>query len=89
MEITPFAATRIAFAATSKVSQKDKDKYHTLPDAGSKMTQTNLYTKQKQTHRRGEQTAVTKGRVGRRDGLEFGMNRCKLVYTGCINKVLL
>ena len=46
-EITPFAATRIDFAATSKVSQKDKDKYHTLPDAGSKTTQTNLYTKQK------------------------------------------
>ena len=61
-EITPFAATWIDFAVTSQVSQKDKDKYHILPDVGSKMTQMNLYTKQKQTHRHGEQTAVTKGR---------------------------
>ena len=55
------------------------------------MRQMNLYTKQKQAHRHGGQTAVTKGeKEGRRDGLEFGMNRCKPVYIGCINnKVLL
>ena len=29
-KITPFAATWIDFAATSRVSQKDKDKYHML-----------------------------------------------------------
>ena len=47
----------------------------------------NLSVKEKQTHRHREQTCSCQGR-----GIdwEFGINRCKLVYIGCINnKVLL
>ena len=47
--------------------------------------------KQKQTHRHREQTAVAKGE-GSGGGMdwEFGISRCKLLYTGWINnKVLL
>ena len=51
----------------------------------------NLSMKQKQTHRHREQTANASGEGGRGvEDLEFGINRCKLVYTGWINnKVLL
>ena len=43
------------------------------------MAQMNLSTKQKQTHRHGEQTA--KGEKGK-SGMawEFGVNRCKLLH---------
>ena len=43
------------------------------------MAQKNLSTKQKQTHRYGEQTGGCQGR-GERSGMdwEFGVNRCKL-----------
>ena len=51
------------------------------------MTQMNLSTKQKQTHRYREQTCAWEG--GGMDW-EFGISRCKLLYTGWIhNKVLL
>ena len=54
------------------------------------MTQMNIFTKQKQTHRHREQTC---GCQGGRDGggkdWEFGVSRCKLVYIGWINKDLL
>ena len=42
----------------------------------------NLSVKEKQTHRHREQTCSCRG-----SGMdwEFGINRCKLVYIGCIN----
>ena len=52
----------------------------------------NLSTKQKQTHRHRGQTCgcQREGRVGGGMNWEFGVSRCKLVYTGWINnKVLL
>ena len=53
-------------------------------------SQMNISTKQKQTHRHGEQTCgcqVGGGRGGR--NWEFGVSSCKLLYMGWINKVLL
>ena len=51
------------------------------------MTQMNLSTKQKQTHRHREQTCSCQ--EGGKDW-EFGISRCKLLYTEWINnKVLL
>ena len=48
----------------------------------------NLFTKQKQTHRHREQTCGCQ--VGRGMDWEFGVSRCKLLYTEWINnKVLL
>ena len=55
------------------------------------MTQTNLSTKQKWTHRHREQTCGCQG-GGRWGGMdfEFGLSSCKLLYTKQINnKVLL
>ena len=50
------------------------------------MTQMNLSTKQKQTHRHREQTCGCQGGRGLgRDGLEFGISRGKLVYRRWIN----
>ena len=52
----------------------------------------NLSMKQKQTHRHREQACGYQGRQGRGGGMdeEFGISRCKLLYTGWINnKVLL
>ena len=43
----------------------------------------NLPTKQKQTHRHRKQTSGCQG--GGRDGWEFGVSRCKLVYIEQIN----
>ena len=41
----------------------------------------NLFRKQKQTHRHGKQTMVTKGkREGGGKNLEFGINRHTLLY---------
>ena len=56
------------------------------------MTQTNLSTKQKQTHRHRENTCGCQAgdRGGGRMDWEFGVSSCKLVYMGRINnKVLL
>ena len=54
------------------------------------MTQMNLSTKQKQTHRYREQTCGHQGAGGRGTDWEFGISRCKLLYIGWINnKVLL
>ena len=48
------------------------------------MTQMKLAMKQKQTHRDREQSCVAKGeRDG--EGMEFGISRCKLLYTGWVN----
>ena len=52
------------------------------------MTQKNLFTKQKQTHRHREQICGTKGKGdgdGREIDWEFGISRCKLLYTEWIN----
>ena len=56
------------------------------------MTQMNLSMKQKQTHRRREQTCGCQegGGCGGRMEWDFGINRCKLLYIEWINnKVLL
>ena len=53
------------------------------------MTQVNLSTKERQTHRRREQTCGCQAGVGGKDW-EFGISRCTLLYIGWINnKVLL
>ena len=51
----------------------------------------NLSTKQKQTHRHREQTCgCPGGGAGGGKDWEFGISRCKLLYTGWLNnKVLL
>ena len=51
------------------------------------MTQMNLSTKQKQTHRHKEQTVVAK-RVGEL-GKEFGISECKPLYIKWINNEFL
>ena len=50
------------------------------------MTQMNLSTKQKQTHRHREQTCSCQG--GGEDW-EFGISRCKVLYTGWMKKKVL
>ena len=50
------------------------------------MTQMNVKMKQTQNHGHREQTCAAKGD---RMGCELGVSRCKLVYIGWINKVLL
>ena len=55
------------------------------------MTQMNLSTKQKETHRHREQP-YCQGGGGRGEGMDWdlGISRCKVVYIGWINsKVLL
>ena len=49
----------------------------------------NTSTKQKQTHRYREQTCCQGDGAGGGKDWEFGISRCKLVYTGWINKILL
>ena len=48
------------------------------------MTQMNLSTKQKQTHRHREQTCGCQAELGGKDW-EFGVSRCKLLYIEWIN----
>ena len=89
-EIIPFAATwmELEIIMLSEVSQTEEDKYHmiSLTCGISNMTQMNLSTKQKQTHRHTEQTVVAKGETALR-GMKgkFGTGRCKLLYTERIN----
>ena len=50
------------------------------------MAQVNLSTKQKQTHKHGEQTCDCQGGVGREwDGWGVWVSRYKLLYLECIN----
>ena len=82
----------MAFAATwmqpkililREINQKEKDKYHvmSLTCGNYKMTQMNLSTKLKQTHRHREQTCGCQGGEGREwDGWEFGVGRCKPLH---------
>ena len=71
----PFAATwmQLKIIILNEVSQKEKDECHMLSliCGISNMAQTNPSTKQKQTHRRGEQTWGCQGVGGwqGRDGL--------------------
>ena len=54
------------------------------------MTQMNLFTKQKQTHRHKRTDLWLLGGGEGRDGWEFGISRGKLLYIGWLNdKVLL
>ena len=68
----------------TKWSKSDKDKYCmiSLISAIQKVMLTNLCAKQKQTHRHRDQTCRCPGRGGGwgREGWEFGISRCKLVY---------
>ena len=68
-EITLFAATWIDLAATSKVIQKDK--YHTLSDVESKMTQTNepLQKTERDSQTRRTDCGYQREKGWRRDGL--------------------
>ena len=75
-EIMSFAATwmDLEIIILSKVRQKEKDKYHmiSLTCGIESMTQMNLFTKQKQTHKCREQTFGCQGGWGGRDGLGVG-----------------
>ena len=54
------------------------------------MAEMNFSVKEKQTHRHVPQTCGCQGGGGwRRDGLEFGASRCKLVYIEWINSKVL
>ena len=68
----------------TKWSKSDKDKYCmiSLISGIQKVMLTNLCAKQKQTHRHRDQTCRCPGRGGGwgREGWEFGISRCKLVY---------
>ena len=71
-EIMPLAATwmDLEMIILSEVNQKEKDKYHmiSLIYGIENMTQMNLSTKQKQTHRLREQTCGCQGVGGMRKG---------------------
>ena len=64
-KIMPFAATWVQpeIIIPSEVSHKEKDKYHMISCIYGieNMAQMNLPTKQKQTHRHGEQTCGCQG----------------------------
>ena len=53
------------------------------------MTQMNLSTKQKQTHRQRKQTCACKGEAGGGSDGESRISRCKLLYTGQMNNKIL
>ena len=65
----------------SKVSQREKDKYHmtSLMYGISNMTQMKLSMKQKQTHRHREHWWLPRGKCNR-EGMDWesGISRCKL-----------
>ena len=71
-EMMPFLATWMDLEITilSEVSQKEKDKYHMISIIRGiqNMTQINLSTKQKQTHRRREQICGCQGGGGEGEG---------------------
>ena len=73
-----------------EVSQKEKDKYHTIPlTCGIKNTeQMNLSMKQNHWHRE-QAVAAKRDGVGWGMDWEFGIGRCKLLYRRINNKVLL
>ena len=87
----PFAATWTdpEIIIPNEASQTEKDKYHmiSLICGAPNMTQMILYTKQKQTHRLGEQAKVGRPRGGKDP--ELGINRRKLFYIKQINNQVL
>ena len=76
-EIMLFAATRMDLEINNQV-KSEKDRHMVSPTHGSKMIQTNLSTKQKQTHRHRKQTYGYQ----RRGGIcqEPGLNVYTLLY---------
>ena len=76
----------------SKVSQKDKDKSHMTSFMCGiyNMTEMTLSMKQKQSHRHREQTfGCQGGEQWGRNGMGYGITRCKLVHLGWINNKFL
>ena len=53
------------------------------------MAQTSLFTKEKQTHRHGEQTCSCHGEGGGGMDWEFGVGKCTLLYLEWINSKVL
>ena len=91
-----FAATwrELEILIQSKVSQKEKDKYHmiSLICGLQTMAQMNRSMEQKRTHRHGEEKRLVAAKGWSRSGMDcvFGVSRCKLLHFGWINnKVLL
>ena len=94
-EIMPFATTQKDLE-TIILSEASQRKTHTIGyhlSLESKMSQMNTSMKQKQeqTHGYRERTCgCQEGRGWGRDGVEFGVSGCKLLYVGWMhNKVLL
>ena len=89
----PFAATwmDLEIVILSEVSYTEKDKYHDIAymwNLEKMMIQTNLYTKQKQTHRHRKQTYSYQRGKGGWGGInqEFGINIYTLLYMKQITK---
>ena len=80
-EIAPFAATLIdlEIIILSKVSQKEKDKYH-ITYMRNLVQQIWTYTKQKQTHRYREQTCVCQGGGERGEGRNGSLGIAEATY---------
>ena len=78
-KIMPFAATwmGLEIIMLSEVSQAEKDKYHItityMWNLKKKMTQTNLFIKQKQTYRLRERNYGYQRGKGRREGYTGGL----------------
>ena len=91
-EIMPFAPTwkKTEIIILSKISQREKDKYHmtTLICGIWSMTQMNLLTRPKR-HTDTENKLMAKGGANSQSLELIGISRCKLVYIGWINDVLL
>ena len=88
----PFAATwmDLEIVILSEVSYTEKDKYHDIAymwNLEKMMIQTNLYTKQKQTHRHRKQTYSYQRGKGGWGGInqEFGINIYTLLYMKEVN----
>ena len=81
-KIMSFAVTwmKLEILILSKVSQKEKDKYHMISlTCGIKnRAQMNLATKQKQSYKHREQTSGDWGGSGM--DWEFGVSRCKVLH---------
>ena len=75
----------------SEVSQKEKDKYYmiSLICEIQNITQMNLSTKWKQTHRHRKQTCGCHKGDGLGTDREVGVSRCKPLYTEWINNTAL
>ena len=70
------------------LNKKEKDKYHFTYMCNLKYGTSEPVHKTARL-RHGDQTCGCQGRRWRREDWEFGIVRCKVLYTGWINKVLL